>query len=138
MITYKLYKPEYYEEIEKLFDDVYLFEEDLDEWLDVYNFKKDKLYCMFKDGEIIALGAYQPFNDGAWISFITTKLSEQGKGYGKKITKYVMNKAIKHGAKSLLLETDKKEFYEKLGFELYKDWGEDSQTTRYAMDYYVK
>ena len=49
-----------------------------------------------------------------------------------------MNKSIKRGATALLLHTEKRDFYEKFGFELYKDNGEEFENDRYDMTYYVK
>lgn len=138
MLKYKLYKEEYLDEMKLIFDEIYQHKYEIEDWLEYYTLNRDKIYCLFRDNEIIGYGAYQLFNEASWLSMITIKESEQRKGYGKKIVKYLINKLKKKNVSFISLETDKKDFYTPFGFELYKDWGEEYEEKRYAMDLFLK
>lgn len=80
---------------------------------------KDNIYIAFHNEEIIACIVV---NNG-YLDGITVKPSYQGKGYGKKVTQFGINKALSQDAKLISLsvvEWNKKaeNLYKSLGFEI--------------------
>jgi len=76
-------------------------------------------YKMIYDGDIpVAVGALHIFSPFLGeIRSLAVDSKYQGKGYGKKLVKSLLEEAKELGLKEVLVLTYKKEFFEKLGFK---------------------
>lgn len=56
-----------------------------------------------------------------WLADVYVRKDKRGKGYGTKLVKRILKEAKQHNFKKLYLFTpDKKNFYQKIGWKLYK------------------
>jgi N-acetylglutamate synthase-like GNAT family acetyltransferase len=100
--------------------------------------KYGRIYGLYDKNILIGFCSWVHFSEDDYITLcnLTIKKDLWRKGFGTKIIKYVMSK--KKG-KSLLVQTNAKEFFEKLNFKITTDFEDDeTQPYRYIMKYLEK
>jgi len=93
-------------------------------WLRDANLPTDDLVedgCTFyrfaDDGQTIGFGGYERYGDKALLRSIVTSPDSRGHGFGRSITRDLMDRLSKDGVSNVyLLTTTAKKFFESLGF----------------------
>lgn len=99
--------------------------------------KYGKIYGIFYNEKIIGFCSWVKFNDVEYMNICNLTIDKlyQKKGYGKKLTKYVLNK-VKNKKNDIIIHTNEKDFFETVGFDVVIDFeDDDTQPYRYIMIY---